>query len=206
MLTIIAFIVVLGVLIFVHELGHFMTAKMADIEVPRFSIGFGPRIVGFKRGETEYVISLLPLGGYVKMAGMEEMEMIEGSDDDAPRDPETRKAGPRDFESKPLGWRALVISAGVIMNLLFAFLVFSFIGMVWGVSTTPPPVIGDVAEERLPAGAEALAGIPRGARVVEVEGEPVRDFEQMRLALTTAGNGPTTLTLEDGQVISFEMP
>src|SRR5690606_10562068 len=76
--TAIAFIVVLGVLIFVHELGHFMTAKMADIEVPRFSIGFGPKILGFTRGETEYVISLLPLGGYVKMAGMEEMEHIEG--------------------------------------------------------------------------------------------------------------------------------
>ncbi|MEX0893940.1 MAG: site-2 protease family protein, partial [Gemmatimonadota bacterium] len=78
LITILATIVVLGVLIFVHELGHFLAAKAVDIEVPRFSIGFGPRVIGFTRGETEYVISLLPLGGYVKMAGMEEMEAIEG--------------------------------------------------------------------------------------------------------------------------------
>ncbi len=83
LITILATAVVLGVLIFVHELGHFMTAKWADIEVPRFSIGFGPKVIGFKRGETEYVISLLPLGGYVKMAGMEEMEGIEGGSSEA---------------------------------------------------------------------------------------------------------------------------
>ena len=80
LITVAAFIVILGVLIFVHELGHFLTAKLVDIEVPRFSIGFGPRLIGFKKGETEYVISLLPLGGYVKMAGMEEMEVIEGKE------------------------------------------------------------------------------------------------------------------------------
>ena len=78
LITILATIVVLGVLIFVHELGHFVTAKLVDIEVPRFSIGLGPKLIGFRRGETEYVISWLPLGGYVKMAGMEEMEAIEG--------------------------------------------------------------------------------------------------------------------------------
>jgi regulator of sigma E protease len=206
LITILSMAVVLGVLIFVHELGHFLTAKAADIEVPRFSIGFGPRVLGFKRGETEYVLSLLPLGGYVKMAGMEEMEMIEGSDAERPAEPGPRTAGPRDFESKPLRWRALVISAGVIMNLLFAFIVFSIIGMVWGVPTTPPPVIGDVAEALLPAGGEPLAMIPRGARIVEVEGETVSDFEELRLALTTAGIGPTTITLEGGEVISFEMP
>ena len=76
--TIIATIIVLGVLIFIHELGHFVTAKLVDIEVPRFSIGLGPKMIGFRRGETEYVISWLPLGGYVKMAGGEAMEAIEG--------------------------------------------------------------------------------------------------------------------------------
>src|SRR5690606_42140364 len=78
LITILATIVVLGVLIFVHELGHFVTAKLVDIEVPRFSIGLGPKLVGFRRGETEYVISWLPLGGYVQMAGMEGMEAIDG--------------------------------------------------------------------------------------------------------------------------------
>ncbi|HEX9109638.1 MAG TPA: site-2 protease family protein, partial [Longimicrobiales bacterium] len=131
LITIVSTIIVLGVLIFVHELGHFLTAKLVDIEVPRFSIGFGPRLIGFRRGETEYVISLLPLGGYVKMAGMEEMEVIEGKDDRTTRhrvagdlvdagvaDAPARSAGPRDFESKSVAARALVISAGVIMNVI----------------------------------------------------------------------------------------
>ncbi|MGH7505070.1 MAG: site-2 protease family protein, partial [Longimicrobiales bacterium] len=139
LITILATAVVLGVLIFVHELGHFMTAKAVDIEVPRFSIGFGPRILGFRRGETEYVLSLLPLGGYVKMAGMEEMELIEGPADGEAAATEAgaretpRTQGSRDFESKSLPARALVISAGVIMNLVFAFVVFSVIGLIWGV-------------------------------------------------------------------------
>ena len=80
-MTILATIVVLGVLIFVHELGHFMAAKSVGIEVQRFSIGLPPRMVGFKRGETEYVIGWLPLGGYVKMGGMDDevMERLEGT-------------------------------------------------------------------------------------------------------------------------------
>src|SRR5688572_7206550 len=138
--TLLATVVVLGVLIFVHELGHFVTAKLVDIEVPRFSIGFGPKLIGFRRGETEYVISALPLGGYVKMAGMEEMEAIEGGVGEKPDDPAAKDAAakdaaakdaaavkdgprprkPRDFESKSLPARTLVISAGVIMNLIFA--------------------------------------------------------------------------------------
>jgi regulator of sigma E protease len=75
--SILAFIIVLGVLIVIHELGHFITAKLAGIAVPRFSIGLGPRVWGFTVGETEYVISALPLGGYVKMAGMGEDEALE---------------------------------------------------------------------------------------------------------------------------------
>ncbi|MFQ5530909.1 MAG: site-2 protease family protein, partial [Gemmatimonadota bacterium] len=77
LLTIAATIVVLGVLIFVHELGHFWAAKAVDIEVSRFSIGFGPKLAGFKRGETEYVLSAVPLGGYVKMEGMVGEEIVE---------------------------------------------------------------------------------------------------------------------------------
>src|ERR687892_2308541 len=110
LITLLATAVVLGVLIFVHELGHFMTAKLVDIEVPRFSIGFGPKVIGFKRGETEYVISALPLGGYVKMAGMEEMEMVEGKAvglGESPDDNAAEKGGAparrrRDFDSKSL--------------------------------------------------------------------------------------------------------
>jgi regulator of sigma E protease len=210
LITILSTAVVLGVLIFVHELGHFMTAKLMDIEVPRFSIGFGPKVIGFRRGETEYVLSLLPLGGYVKMAGMEEMEAIEGGgaqgtetpvDLDTPRTP-----GPRDFESKSVAARALVISAGVTMNVLFAFLVFAFIGLVWGVPAVPPAVVGGITEEYVPAGAEALAGIPRGSRITRFGDSAIGDVDDLRYAITAGRAGPTEIALDNGQTLSIDLP
>ena len=216
LITIAATIVVLGVLIFVHELGHFLTAKLVDIEVPRFSIGFGPRILGFRRGETEYVLSLLPLGGYVKMAGMEEMEVIEGKDEhrrvagdlvdmgvlDAPS--ETR--GPRDFESKSLGARALVISAGVIMNMIFAFLVFAGVALVWGVEPPGPARLAQPVQAELPAGAEALAGVRMGARVVAVGATRVEDWDQVVRAIATAPAGATVVRFADAPAVTITLP
>jgi regulator of sigma E protease len=219
MITILATIVVLGVLIFVHELGHFMTAKAVDIEVPRFSIGLGPKAFGFKRGETEYVISWLPLGGYVKMAGMEEMESIEGGSTKKPvitgagtaedlglEVEEKRQAGPRDFESKSLPARALVISAGVIMNLLFAFLLFSIIAMVWGVRGIPESRIGGVAEELLPRNAEALATIPSGTRITQIGRESIDDFQDMSVALSQAGAGPIEFRFDNFAPLTIQLP
>ncbi len=211
LITILATAVVLGVLIFVHELGHFMTAKWADIEVPRFSIGFGPKVIGFKRGETEYVISLLPLGGYVKMAGMEEMEGIEGGSSEAgstaastPAAP--RAGGPRDFESKSLPARALVISAGVLMNLLFAFVTFSVVGMIWGVRVAPEPVVGGVREDLLPIGAESLATLEPGTRIVTVGGREIGDFTDLQLQLSAARPGPLEIGVEGGAPIRVQVP
>jgi regulator of sigma E protease len=212
LITILATAVVLGVLIFVHELGHFVTAKMVDIEVPRFSTGFGPKVFGFRRGETEYVLSLLPLGGYVKMAGMEDLEAIEGGPSEQEKAerqsrPEgDRTARSRDFESKSLPARTLVISAGVIMNLLFAFLAFSTIGLAWGVPELPEPVIGGVSEETLPEGALAFATVPRGARVTAVGEQQVSDFEQLRIALSTLRAGPVTVHFANSDPIEIEIP
>lgn len=140
MIAVVAFIVVLGVLIVVHELGHFVTAKMARIAVPRFSIGLGPKVWGVKYGETEYVLSALPLGGYVKMAGMAEEEVLdklEGGPSELEVPPERR------FDSKSLPVRAVVISAGVVMNFVFAIFAFAWIAHYQG---TPIPVIGEVVE------------------------------------------------------------
>ncbi|HSJ14962.1 MAG TPA: RIP metalloprotease RseP [Longimicrobiales bacterium] len=209
---VVATIIVLGVLIFVHELGHFLTAKAVDIEVPRFSIGFGPKVVGFRRGETEYVISALPLGGYVKMAGMEEMEAIEGGDTTLTEMVEHRKEGaprtvrPRDFESKPLWARALVISAGVIMNLLFAFVVFSAIAMVWGVVRDRGPVLTDVREELLPPGTEVLATLPPGTTVSRVGTRDVSTWAELQRAILQSRAGPLDLTLADGASVRIELP
>jgi regulator of sigma E protease len=215
MLTILATIVVLGVLIFVHELGHFMTAKAVDIEVPRFSIGFGPRVIGFKRGETEYVISLLPLGGYVKMAGMEEMEAIEGGPVNTGENAaeavervegQPRTPRPRDFDSKSLPARALVISAGVIMNLLFAFVVFAVLAAVWGVPADPGTRIADIREEYLPAEAQGLLAIQPGARVTEVNGRAVTTQDELHYELLRARAGSTTLTFDNAPPLTFDLP
>ncbi len=162
MSSILAFVIVLGVLIVVHELGHFVTAKLAGIAVPRFSVGLGPKVWGVRIGETEYVLSALPLGGYVKMAGMgeeEALEKLEGGKDDLEVPPERR------FDSKSVGTRAVVISAGVIMNFLFA--VFAFAGIIY--YTAYAPLIGAV-EEGWPA---AEAGVQPGDLIVAVDDNEV---------------------------------
>lgn len=217
LITILATIIVLGVLIFVHELGHFVTAKLVDIEVPRFSIGLGPKLVGFRRGETEYVISWLPLGGYVKMAGMEEMEVIEGKDarktvaadvvDAGIADAMVAPArGPRDFESKSVGARALVISAGVIMNFIFAFLVFAVAALVWGVQTSPEARLGPVAANDLTPGAQALASVPAGTRIVGIGRESVEDWSDVARALLTLPPGPTEVRFAGAPPVTVQLP
>jgi regulator of sigma E protease len=199
-ISILATIIILGVLIFVHELGHFTTAKWANIEVPRFSIGLGPKMIGFTRGETEYVISWIPLGGYVRMAGMEDMEALEGE-----HDPERARSAGRDFESKSLPVRALVISAGVIMNVLFAWFLYTVIALAWGVRSIPEPVVGNIAAERVPAEAAALLDIPVGARITAVNGQPVADFSDVYQFMAMARD---TIRLEfvDASAVTVPVP
>ena len=111
MTTLLAFLFVLGVLIFVHELGHFVMARRVGVRVLKFSLGFGPRLVGFKRGDTEYVISAVPLGGYVKMAG---------------ENPDERGApDPRSFHAAGYPRKVAIMLAGVTMNALAAFVLFA---------------------------------------------------------------------------------
>ena len=109
--TIILFLLILGVIVFVHELGHFMMAKLYNVKVEEFALGFPPRIVSFKKGETEYSLNSVPLGGYCKIVGED------GED----------KSNPRSFGSKSIGQRFLILSAGVIMNFVLAFIIFSVI-------------------------------------------------------------------------------
>ncbi len=202
--TLVAVAVILGGLIFVHELGHFWAAKAVDIEVPRFSIGLGPKMVGFRRGETEYVISWLPLGGYVKMAGMGEEEAFEGIEGEG--SPEDREPSDRDFDAKPIWARGLVLSAGVGMNFLFAVVAFALIAAVWGVEPEREARVGSVDETSLPAEAMGLARLPPGARVEAVNGETVETFQDLQVALATAPPGSTRLRLADGGTLAFRMP
>lgn len=203
-MTVLATIVVLGVLIFVHELGHFWAAKAVGIEVQRFSIGLGPRIYGFTRGETEYVISAIPLGGYVKMGGMDDevMEQIEGGAAPTPREPSDR-----DFDAKPIWARTLVISAGVIMNMLFAFGVYTFLALQYGIQEPATTRIGMVQESTLPAGTEAFATIEAGSRFLSIGGERVEDWGDVRDALLLATPGPLSVELGEPQrTIDFTVP
>ena len=193
-MTILATIVVLGVLIFVHELGHFWAAKAVGVEVQRFSIGLGPRVWGVKWGETEYVFSAIPLGGYVKMGGMEDevLEKMEGGASKKPRVP-----GPRDFDGKPIWARTLVISAGVIMNMVFAFFLYTAIAGIWGVTELAGTRVGYVFEEVLPSGTEALAEIPVGAEITTVGASVVEDWGQIRSGIIQAAPGPLTIQYRD---------
>ncbi|MDH3272054.1 MAG: RIP metalloprotease RseP [Gemmatimonadota bacterium] len=196
-MTVLATVIVLGVLIFVHELGHFWAAKAVGIEVQRFSIGLGPRLFGFNRGETEYVISAIPLGGYVKMGGMDDevMERIEGGDVNArPREPSDR-----DFDSKPIWARTLVISAGVIMNMIFAFGVYVFLAANYGIQVYDSTRIGMVDDSSLPPGTEALGSIEPGSRVVAIGGEAVAHWGDVETRLYEGDPGPVTIDLVEPQ-------
>ncbi len=163
--------VLLGILIIVHEVGHFIAARAAGVTVERFSIGFGPRIAKFTRGETEYAISLIPLGGYVKMAGMDPSE---GEGDAAP--------GPRTFLGKRIGVRALIVSAGPVTNFVWAFIVYT--GVLWasGLPTLGEPLVGEVA----PGSVADSAGLRLGDRIVSVDGVEVANWAEV---VEQAGEG-----------------
>ena len=193
-MTILATIIVLGVLIFVHELGHFAAAKAVGVEVQRFSIGLGPKVFGFQRGETEYVLSAIPLGGYVKMGGMDDevMERVEGGAQSTPREP-----SPRDFDAKPLWARTLVISAGVIMNMVFAFGLYTFVAARWGLAEPETTRIGRVEADLLPPGTEALAGVTAGATVVSIGDRTIEDWGDVQDGLFNAPAGPVRIELAD---------
>ncbi|MFY9397321.1 MAG: RIP metalloprotease RseP [Desulfomonilia bacterium] len=172
MTTLIAFIIVLGILIFIHELGHFLLAKLNGVSVLKFSLGFGPALIRKRIGETEYRLSAIPLGGYVKMLG-------EGPSEDeelAPVDPN------RSFANKSVGARALIVVAGPVFNLLLAIVIYMVIG--WTGVPTIPPVVGKVMEG---SPAEA-AGLAAGDRVVSIQGSPVESWED--ISLTMQGNAP----------------
>lgn len=168
----------LAVLIFVHEFGHFIVAKLCGVKVLKFSIGFGPRILGFRRGETEYALSWIPLGGYVKMAG-------EQTHDDL-----TPEEAARGFLAQPPWKRGLIVAAGPAFNLIFPILAYFFVFV--GARDVLSNRIGSV-EPGLPA---AAAGLQPGDRVVEIDGAPVKTFEDLREALQPKHGQEIALVIE----------
>jgi regulator of sigma E protease len=158
--------IMIGVLVFIHEFGHFIAAKLTGMRVDRFSIGFPPRAFGKKIGDTDYCVSWIPVGGYVKIAGMIDESM----------DTEFLNAEPQpwEFRSKPMWARMLVISAGVIMNLLLALVIF------WGIHVTRGTYIAETTEIGyvFPESGFAEAGLIEGDRILSVNGKQVKRWAE----------------------------
>lgn len=168
MTSILAFVFVIGVLVFVHELGHYLAARRVGVRVLVFSIGFGPKLLKFRRGDTEYCVSVIPLGGYVRMAGEHTDDRRTGADDE--------------FLSKSKWERFQILIAGPAMNVVLAIVVMTFV-LYQGVDVpqfeSEPPVVGTVAE----GSAADLVGIRVGDRIVSVAGGVVETWEEMQLAV-----------------------
>ncbi len=189
---IVSFVIALGVLIFIHELGHFMVAKAVGVGVERFSLGFGPRLWSMRRGETEYCVSLIPLGGYVKMVG-EEASGEEAIHPETPAAADAQADPPRSFALKPLWARALIVFAGPGMNLVLAAVIFSAIFTVVGIPVFPTTV-GRV----LPESPAAQAELQPGDEIVAVNGVPLRHWAQLDEQVARSEGRPLRLTVKHG--------
>jgi regulator of sigma E protease len=215
MLAVLAPIIVFGLVIFVHELGHFIAAKLTGVYAPRFSIGFGPALFRHRRGETEYVLAALPLGGYVRMASRHDAEtsFIEGGgegESDALKpgqpgyDPEAMLPfGPKPvpehrwFESKSLAARLFIMIAGVTMNVLLAFVVLTVLAFTYGEPVIGTRVVGAVHPL---ASAPALSQLHAGDTVMAVNGKLVRNWNDIAEGIDGTAPGTLVLRTNRGEV------
>jgi len=185
-ISIVAVIILLGVLIFVHELGHFLTAKSLGVGVLKFSLGFGPKLVGRKVGETEYMISMVPLGGYVKLLGESD------TDDVLPQDEK------RSFVKQHVWKKIVIVVAGPLFNFLFAILAYAMISMVG-----MPNLTTDIGSVQAGSPAEA-AGIRAGDSVVSIDGRGVERWGDLADMIAKSGGREITVTLKrDGATVNL---
>ncbi|MCX7823711.1 MAG: RIP metalloprotease RseP [Syntrophobacterales bacterium] len=184
MVTIISAVVVIGLLILVHELGHFFVAKKTGVRVERFSIGFGPVLFSLKRGETEYCLSAIPFGGYVKMLGEGKVDEVSPSDYH------------RSFAHKPLWVRMAIVAAGPLANVMLALVSFWF---VYGVAGVPylTPEIGEVS----PGSPAERAGIRKGDVIVRIDGKTVKSWNDVssRIQSWREDQEPIELIVQRGE-------
>jgi regulator of sigma E protease len=178
LLTILACIFVFGILVTVHEFGHFITAKLTGMKVEEFSIGFGPTIYQQQEGETLYSLRMLPLGGYNKIAGM---------DPDDQDDPE------RGFNAKPVTSRMLVILAGSLMNIFLPVLIFFGLFLAFGMDVPEnKPVLGQIIEG-YPA---EQSGLKEGDRILSINGKPVHEWLDIRKNIADSGMQPIPFEIQ----------
>jgi len=206
MLSWLAPIIVFGLVVFVHELGHFIAAKITGVYAPRFSIGFGPSLLKKRFGETEYVLAALPLGGYVRMASREDeaTAFLEGGSENSATEP----GGPKDgydpeamipfgpkpipesrwFESKPLPARLFIMLAGVTMNAVLAYVIYVGLLLSSGIPTVIPVVAAVTAGK--PA---AQAGFQAGDSIVSLNGTPLKEWEVLLDSISASPGVPLTI-------------
>ena len=233
MLAWLAPIIVFGLVVFVHELGHFLAAKACGVYAPRFSIGFGPALLRKRWGETEYVLAALPLGGYVRMASREDetMALIEGggekprhegahpgviselagevTGESRPKDWDPNAMypfGPRPvpanrwFESKGIGARVFILTAGVMMNFVLALVVTIGTLAAYGRTVVPTRTVGGVTERATRAFGD---GLRVGDTIVAVAGKPTRNWQDVQHRMLTAPL-PLTVTTQRGTVAASD--
>lgn len=175
--TILAFVIVLGVLVSVHEVGHFSMAKLFKVRVFEFALGFPPRLFGFRRGDTLYAVNLIPLGGYVRMMGEN------GTDSDHPES----------FGYKPWWQRGMILLAGPVMNILLAVILF-FAASAWLGMPVATNTIG-VVQPNSPA---LRAGLRTGDTIVKVDGKNVSTYDQFHAILTKRVGQRVSITVRRG--------
>lgn len=177
------FVIILGGIVLVHEFGHFIFSKIFGVYVYEFSIGMGPKLLHFKskKGETEYCIRLIPIGGFVSLAGEDA--------DDNKKIPENRK-----LYSKPVWQRFLIMVAGVMNNFIFAFLLLFVMALIYG-STSSKPVVASLSD-----GYPAIeAGVRKGDTIISIDGHKISNFNELQLYLQTSKGKEMEFELKDSE-------
>ncbi|MFI5364671.1 MAG: RIP metalloprotease RseP [Candidatus Binatia bacterium] len=189
--SIVAAVIVLGFLILFHELGHFLVAKRTGVGVLKFSIGFGPRVIGWRAGRTEYVLSAIPLGGFVKMVGEDPEEEVSADDEKVA------------FQHQSIWKRMAIVAAGPGANLLFAFVAFTLVFAVYGARVPSDTAKVGGVMDGMPA---AAAGLKGGDVVTAVNGAPIAQWDALSEAIRSSAGKPVTLAVaRDGSSFQVEV-
>jgi len=193
MITLIAFIFVFSILVFFHELGHFLSAKAFGVKVYKFAFGFGPKLIGFTRNETEYNICLIPLGGYVKMAG----EMGENDENiKLINIPEKER-----FDKKPISIRAIIVALGPMMNIITAIIIFTIIFLINGI-----PMTSSIIDSINEGGPADEAGLEIGDEIIKINNLEMDNTEQIANIISKNTDNELMITVDrSGDIINLTL-
>ncbi len=192
LLTIVSTIIVLGILIFVHELGHFLLSKKMGVKVLKFSLGFGPKLIGKKVGETEYQIAVFPLGGFVKPLGEDPNEEVKAEEYH------------RSFWAQSVSKRALIIGAGPFFNFFLAAALFSSVNLIAGIPSLPtvPPQVEKVS----PGYPAETAGLKKGDLILSIDGKEISNWEELQHIVTNSQGKELSLKVKrDGEILEINV-